>query len=153
MNTAALRRQGDSGSTRIVTRFGEFDAEPADALSFPHGLPGFEQCRQFVLLSAEDLHPLQCLHAVAGPPASFLVIDPRVVWPRYRCVLRDADRARLGASADTPLVWLGLVAIDEGGAASVNLRAPVVINPERMLGFQFVPHDTLYPLRHPVAAS
>jgi flagellar assembly factor FliW len=152
MNTAALPRQSDTGSTRMVTRFGEFDAEPADVLSFPQGLPGFEQCRQFVLLSAEDLRPLQCLHAVAGPPASFLVIDPRVVWPRYRCVVRDSDRVRLGASAETPLVWLGLVAIDENGAASVNLRAPVVINPERMLGLQCLPHDSLYPLRHPVAA-
>jgi flagellar assembly factor FliW len=152
MNTAALRRQGDHDSTRVATRFGEFDADPADVLSFPQGLPGFEQCRQFILLSAEDLHPLQCLHAVSGPSASFLAIDPRMVLPRYRCVLRDADRARLGASADTPLVWLGLVAIDENGAASVNLRAPVVINPQRMLGFQFVPDDSLYPLRHPVAA-
>jgi flagellar assembly factor FliW len=152
MNTAALPRESDTDSTRIVTRFGTFDAEPADVLSFPQGLPGFEQNRQFVLLSADDLRPLQCLHAVAGPPASFLAIDPRVVWPRYRCVLREADRAKLGASEETPLVWLGLVAIDEGGAAHVNLRAPVVINPERMLGFQFVPHDTIYPLRHPVAA-
>ena len=105
MNTAALRRQSDSGPTRIVTRFGEFDAEPADVLSFPQGLPGFEPCRQFVLLSADDLHPLQCLHAVAGPPASFLVIDPRVGWRGYRCVLRI--RTESGSAPRPRRRWSG----------------------------------------------
>jgi len=40
-----------------------------------------------------------------------------------------------------------------GQGPSVNLRAPVVINPARMVGCQVMPHDSLYPLRHPLAAE
>jgi len=136
---------------RLVTRFGEFEADPRNLLTFPLGLPGFEQCRQFALLSSPDSAPLQCLHAVVGPTASFLTIDPRLVLEGYRCVLSPSDRGRLQAAPGDSLLWLALIAIDPGGAAFANLRAPVVINPVTMTGFQVMPHDTLYPLRHPVA--
>jgi flagellar assembly factor FliW len=135
---------------RVTTRFGEFDADPRDMLSFPEGLPGFEQCRRFVLLSSLPMAPLQCLHAVDGPAATFLAIDPRLVLDNYRCTLTPADRLRLGATENTPLVWLALIVVTDEGEATVNLRAPIVINPSRMVGFQVVPSNSLYPLRHPL---
>ena len=140
----------DTATISVTTGSGTFEVNAADVIGFPHGLPGFERCRHFVLVSSDEIAPLQCLHAVDGPPASFVAIDPRLVLPDYRCVLRDADRLRLGAGENTPLVWLTLVALDAEGGASVDLRAPVVINPERMTGYQLVPHDSLYPLRHPL---
>jgi flagellar assembly factor FliW len=57
---------------------------------------------------------------------------------------------RLGAAGDTSLLWFAIVSLDADAAAFVNLRAPVVINPERMLGYQVMPHNSLYPLRHPL---
>ena len=124
---------------------------PADAvITFPQGLPGFEDCRQFVLLSSSELAPLHCLQGASGPPVSFVAIDPRWVVPDYRCELGEADRARLGDTGSGPLVWLALVTLGENEAATVNLRAPVVIDPGRMRGCQLVPHDSPYPLRHPL---
>lgn len=141
-------RLTDDSRTVVETRFGTFDIDAKDLVSFPEGLPGFEQCRRFVVLASEAIAPLQCLHAVDGQPASFLAIDPRLVLPRYRRQLAGHDTARLGAQPETPLLWLALVAVDEHGHAYANLRAPVVINPERMVGFQVMPLNTLYPLRH-----
>jgi flagellar assembly factor FliW len=136
----------------LNTRFGTFDADTRSFISFPVGLPGFEPCRTFALLYSPQAAPLQCLHAVSGPPASFLVLDPRVVLPDYRCVLSAADRARLGADEDVSTVlWLAILTITQDGAAFANLRAPVVINPKTMTGFQVMPQDSVYPLRHPVA--
>jgi flagellar assembly factor FliW len=119
-----------------------------ELITFPKGIPGFEACRRFVLMAPESNAGLQCLQAVEGPPASFLVLDPRVVLPAYRCELSDADRDRLQASADVALLWLVLVSVEADGTIVANLRAPVVINPARMLGAQVIPHQCLYPLRH-----
>jgi len=141
------------GSLRVETRFGEFEADRRNLIDFPSGLPGFEQCRHFVIMSSRSMAPLQCLHAVDGTPASFLVIDPRVVLPDYRCVLSAPDRMRLGADEDATLLWLALVTLGEDGPAHVNLRAPVVINPAGMVGFQVMPHDSLYPVRHPLGVE
>ena len=82
--------------SRLTTRFGEVEADPRSLLSFPSGLPGFEQSRRFALLSSIDTAPLQCLHAVSGPSASFLALDPRLVLPDYRCILSPGDAQRLG---------------------------------------------------------
>jgi flagellar assembly factor FliW len=143
----------DPGRIRVKTRFGEFEADPRDILNFPDGLPGFEQCHRFVVLSSMTMAPLQCLHAVDGPDATFLAVDPRLVLAKYRCVLGPGDMARLGADDPSLLLWLALVAVDEKGEATVNLRAPVVVNPRRMTGFQVVPSNSLYPLRHPLTVE
>ena len=124
-----------------------------DAVRFPNGLPGFEACRSFVLMHNDVLGPLQLLKATEGPAASFLVIDPRRVLPEYRCDLSQADRHRLGVQNTATLLWLVLVTIELDGTITANLRAPVVINPERMIGQQVVPYDCVYPIRHVVAAA
>ena len=48
-------------------------------------------------------------------------------------------------------MWLAIVTIGADQAAMVNLRAPIVINPRLMIGFQVMPYECLYPLRHPVS--
>jgi len=134
---------------KIQTEFGEFEADARDILDFPEGIPGFEQCRRFAVLSSVAMAPLQCLHAVGGE-ATFLAVDPRLVMPEYRLELGDADLARLDAGPDTLLLWLSLVTVDEKDSASVNLRAPIVINPARMRGRQVVTDEAAYPLQYPL---
>jgi flagellar assembly factor FliW len=122
--------------------------DPKAVVNFPDGLPGFELCRSFVLLSSPETEPLQQLQSVDGPEASFVGIDPKLLLPTYRCELSEFDRERLGANDDSVLLWLAIVAIDADGTATANLRAPVVINPETMTGRQVMPHRCLYALRH-----
>lgn len=123
-----------------------------DVVSFPCGLPGFESCRSFVMRSAEAA-PFQWLSAVTGTPASFLVIDPRRVLPTYRYTLNGTDRERLRASDGGSLLWLAIVLVEADGTIAVNLRAPVVINPESMIGLQVMPQDCVYPLRHVIVPA
>jgi flagellar assembly factor FliW len=143
-----------STARRLTTPFGMFEIGGDQVIAFPSGIPGFEECRRFVVVAAPDIAPMQCLHAVEGPATSFLVIDPRQVLPDYRAVLTQTDLSRLGVGDAVPaLLWLAIVSIDATGASYVNLRAPIVINPERMLGYQVMPHNSLYPLRHPLATE
>ena len=138
---------------QVETAFGTFAVDGHSVIEFAEGLPGFEQTRRFVLLSSPELAPLHLLHHVEGPAASFLAVDPRIVLPSYRTELAASDRARLGAGDDASLLWLALVTMNAGQGPSVNLRAPIVVNPARMLGFQVMPHNSLYPLRHPLALA
>jgi len=132
----------------------EAEITVSETVTFPNGIPGFESCRRWVVLAAEGHTPLRRLHAVDGAEASFLALDPRQVLEGYRCELSDADRARIGATdTKTPLLWLALVNVEASGAVSINLRAPIVINPKTMMGQQVLPHDCLYPLRHVLAEA
>jgi hypothetical protein len=80
-------------------------------------------------------------------------VDPRSCCPVS--LRAEPDRpASLGASeTDGAVVALAIVSFDDVGPAFANLRAPIVINPERMLGYQVMPHNSLYPLRHPLASE
>jgi flagellar assembly factor FliW len=130
---------------------GEPAVDPKNVVRFPDGLPGFEACRRFVVISSDDVAPMQYLHAIEGPAASFLVMDPSLALPNYRFELSASDRKRLEVADTTALVWLAIVTVTDDGGATVNLRAPVVINPDSMIGCQVMPHQCVYPLRHVLA--
>jgi flagellar assembly factor FliW len=139
---------------QLFTPFGSFVVADQDVIEFPSGVPGYEDCKRFVVLSSAELGPLSCLQSVGdGRAVSFFVVDPRRVLPEYRCALSQTDMMRLGVGLDGVLLWLAIVSFDEQDCAFVNLRAPIVINPERMLGYQVMPHNSLYPLRHPLTAD
>ena len=118
-----------------------------NAISFPDGIPGFEACRRFVLLTSDAMAPLQRIESIEGPPAAFLGIDPRLLLEGYRCALTETDLRALGADGDSPLLWFAIIS-EADGVLSANLRAPIVINPQRMIGRQVLPDDGLYPIRH-----
>ena len=126
----------------------ETEITVSEAVTFPDGIPGFESCRSWVVMAAEDATPLRRLQALDGADAAFLAIDPRGVLENYRCDLSASDRRRLGAGEDDALLWLAIVMMEPSGALTVNLRAPIVINPRTMTGQQVLPHNCLYPLRH-----
>ena len=115
-------------------------------VDFPSGIPGFESHRRFVLIASAELSPLGCLKAADATDVSFLVIDPQLVCLDYELKVGEFDRMRLGAAPDDPLLWLAIVTITENDAAE-NLRAPIVINPAKMLGAQLIRDDDRYPVQ------
>lgn len=122
-------------------------------VTFPEGLPGFERCQRFLLYSKPETLPIRCLHAIDGPQATFLAIETGSALEGYRHQLSGPDRARLHADDTTPLLWLALITVEEDGPVTANLRAPIVINLEGRIGFQIMPHQCVYPLRHPLAQA
>ena len=70
------------------------------------------------------------------------------VLASYRCRLTETDLRALGADAETTLLWFAIISAEADGTLVANLRAPIVINPQRMIGRQVLPDDGLYPIRH-----
>ena len=83
-------------ATRVETAFGTFEVAADEIITFPAGLPGFEECRRFVVLSSRDLDPFKCLQSVEGPSASFLAVDPR---RRFRTTAACCPRSIASGSA------------------------------------------------------
>lgn len=135
-------------SQPVETRFGTFAGRARDVVTLADGLPGFESCRRFFLLTSPALHPLTCLQGLDDSRPAFLAIDPRTVDPQYRCRLDDLQLRRLGASTDTTLLWLAIVRVTESDGSTVNLRAPLVVDPDRMRGMQLLAGHDEYDTNH-----
>lgn len=131
----------------VETRFGSYLADRGAVVAVGDGLPGFERCRRFVVVTAPTLHPFNCLQGLDESRPSFLTLDPRSVVVGYATELPAADRARLEVAEGDPLLWLALVRLD-GDRALVNLRAPVVINARKMIGLQLIVPESPYSTEH-----
>lgn len=121
-----------------------------DVVHFPEGIPGFESCRRYVVVTSPSLEPFCSLQGQGPDAPAFITIDPRRLTPDFPCALEATDRARLHLSADdgpdsAPLLWLSIVSVTDTGA-SANLRAPIVINPQSMRGVQLLPAASEQPL-------
>lgn len=122
-------------------------------VTFPSGLPGFEAIRHFVLVASESLAPFTLVRGTDELGPAFVAIEPRYADASYAMALDPSDRARLEAGPDDPLLWLALVTMPQDGRATVNLRAPLVINPATMLGVQVLAATSPYALDHPLLAA
>lgn len=137
-------------TTLIETRFGAFQAAEHDVIQMPGGVPGFEDCARYVLVGAPEIAPFNCLQGLDGSQPSFLVIDPRLVDPKYSTSLSSSDYRRLESAERDTLLWLAIVRVGAGEEATVNMRAPIIVNPRRMIAIQALPHESAYRHDHPL---
>ena len=124
-----------------------------EVVTFADGLPGFERFRRFVLVASPAMSPFTLIQGLDDGAPSFVAIDPQLVDRNYATSLDGPDLVRLEAVAGRPLLWLALITPRGDGDATVNLRAPLVINPSTMRGIQFIPPDSPYRIDHPLAAA
>jgi len=114
-----------------------------DVIEMVSPLPGFENCRR---VRADDRAGDRAVRAHPGPRRREAVVSRAAAAgrvARFDQTLDAADRKRLEAAGGETLLWLSIVRIDSNGGdrAFANLRAPLVINPRRMLGLQVISAD------------
>ena len=97
--------------------------------------------------------PFTIVQGLGPESPAFAAIDPARVIDGYHAELNEADRARIGASDDGTLLWLALISPQQEPAPTVNLRAPLVINPRTLRGIQLIAAESPYPVAYPLRAA
>ncbi|HET7771782.1 MAG TPA: flagellar assembly protein FliW, partial [Chloroflexota bacterium] len=87
---------------------------------------GLDHLRRFVLVEDERVVPCRWLQSLDEPALAFLVVDPALVDPTYDPDLPAGDR------------WVIITLRQQPEASTVNLLAPVVIDPAARTGQQIV---------------
>ncbi len=132
-------------------RFGSVLVAEEEIVRFPEGLPGFEELREFLLLSPPDLTPVQFLVALQDPEISFPLLAAGLCLAGYAPRLDAGDLGGLGtADASGLAIYAILTFHPEGEEVTANLRAPILINPAARIGRQMTLVDSTYSLRHPL---
>lgn len=123
------------------------------SLYFPHGLPAFEDIKEFVIIANEEESPFMWLQAVSNPNLSFIVVDPFLISPEYRPDICDADVETLELEDPSHAFVLSIVNVrnSETQGITINLVGPIVINWKKQIGKQVILQNHLkYSVRHPV---
>lgn len=138
---------------QLETRFGAIALDPARIIAFPHGLLGFAGQRRYILAEIPGAAAaFKLLQSVDAPELSFVVLpldpsDGPIAGPD----LRAAGEAL--AIGETALAVLAIVTLRSGPERvdfTINLRAPLLIDTGRQVGYQYVLPNDAYPLRHPL---
>lgn len=130
--------------------FGPIEYDEEDVITFPAGLPSFEDEHKFLLLPiAGSDATLLCLQSIVTPALSFIVMDPFSLDPSYTPVLSPAERTALGVEQDVDLCFYVLCAMKRPVPSStVNMRCPVALNPGTNIAYQIILETDLYQMRH-----
>jgi flagellar assembly factor FliW len=123
----------------------------AGVLSLPKGLLGFERHTAFHVVGRADEAPFCWLQAADDPMVSFLVVSPFEVAPDYQPALSAEDTSYLRLTGDADPLYLNIVTLKPGGQATINLKGPIVVNPETRVGKQVVLANAAhYSVQHPL---
>lgn len=129
-----------------TTQFGLLDYTGADVYRFPFGLPGFEDLHSFVLVERSEFSPIVFLQSTEHGPLRFACVPVQVLDPGYTPVLCESEAAVLEPGSQR--VVLGILTFPDSQPPTVNLLAPVILNPETRAGVQSIQMESGYPAAH-----
>jgi flagellar assembly factor FliW len=132
-------------------KLGKFEYTDDDLITFVSPLLGFNHLMDFLFISSDELLPFSYLQSVQDPDVTFILVDVKVFFPDYAPNLHKRELKVLQIESESQLSIFGIVVVrDNPEAATVNLKAPVVINSEKKLAKQIILDDDNYKVKTPL---
>ncbi|MDO7906565.1 flagellar assembly protein FliW [Paenibacillus sp. JX-17] len=129
-----------------TSSWGNIEVAEEQVFRFDKGIPGFESYKQFALLEMGE-EPFGYLQSVEDKDVSFMLADPFVFYPDYEFELPDSEADELGI--DEQIVIRNVLTIREPlEQSTVNLLAPLVLNPIKRTAKQIVLNQSNYQTGH-----
>ncbi len=127
-----------------------YDNDNKKVIVFPKGIPGFEEHTTFILEKEED-SPIVHLESTEDKEVGFVLFPPQLYYADYLSKVEfgpeEVESLKISAE-DTVEVWAIItLCLSDISKSTVNLRAPIVINPRTNQGFQFILTDENYSSR------
>ena len=131
-------------------------AEPPGApqtrgVKLPMGLLGFEQMKDYLLVSNPGEEPFSWLQVKGNATLAFVVMDPFMAAPDYHPDIPQPDVDFLGLEQPEDALLLNIVTLHGPNRATVNLKGPIVVNRHTGIGKQVVIANAAhYSVQHPL---
>jgi flagellar assembly factor FliW len=130
-------------------RFGEVKVPQNEIITFPEGLLGFADHKQFVIIQEEAYLPFLWMQSAEDPHLCFVVVNPLEFMPDYKVEVKPLEIAPLDLSSpDKAQVLVIVVVREDPTQITANLQGPLLINPESRIAKQVVLLTERYHTRH-----
>lgn len=134
----------------IQTDYGTVEYEEKDLLRFTDGIFGFPKLTRYLFLRMnDDDDSILLMLSVEDPSVAFVLFDPFSLCPDYSPVLTPEELSCLGAKDSEELSYYVICVVQTDYMENtVNLKCPLVINPETRHGIQVILANSQYKYRH-----
>jgi flagellar assembly factor FliW len=141
---------------RLDTKyFGEMEYDKEEIITFQEGLFGFENEKEYLLIRFDnEADTLLSLQSVNTPQLAFIVVNPFRLMNDYDPYVSDKDLEMLGVN-NQELVAIYAIAVvgDDITETTINLKAPLVMNPENHQARQVILDSPEFSFRHKFVAK
>lgn len=133
----------------IETRdFGTLDIDEQEIIEFKRPIYGFDEYTKFVLLCDPEIgEHFTWLQSIEQPHLCFILVDPTVVPVTYSIEVPQEAVELLGEGDF--VCWNIAVIPEDFKNATVNLKSPILINPQTHQAAQVILEQD-YPIRAPM---
>ncbi len=131
--------------------FGTLDVRLDHLIEFRDGIPGFPECRQWVLIDGAKPGTVW-LQSVDHRALAFFLVDPFPHFAGYAVDLTPSELRRLGADDSTAVAVFAIVTLPAARElpATVNLQAPVAVDLVQRRAAQIVVSESAWTVREPL---
>jgi flagellar assembly factor FliW len=120
-----------------TSRFGIVEIAPRDVIQFPAGLPGLDNCTDWVLLADSENDALGWLQSTTDPEVALAVVSPRRFVPDYQLRVTRGELGSMLCQLIDDVHVLTIVGKNKRGI-TLNLKAPLLIHLGERIGRQVV---------------
>ena len=139
---------------KLTTRiFGEVEIDDSKIISFPNGIIGFPDLKQFVLMFDEEkgTDTIKWLQSIDEPTFAMPVMDPLIVCPDYKPEVDSNAVDLIGELSNDDLLILVTVTVPHDlKQMTVNLMGPFIINVKECKAVQTIVDNDDYPVKFPI---
>lgn len=122
-----------------TTRFGEVEYKAEEVITFSHGIPGFEAEHQFIIIVHDEKTPFAFLQSITTEELALVISDPFAFYHDYEFELDEPTKEELELTdVNDTAVWNVLSIPIEFKKATINLKAPIIINTAKKKGKQII---------------
>lgn len=125
--------------------------QPENVFTFPEGILGFEQIKEYIFILNGKVKPFLFMQAMDKPDLCFVSVETFLVCPEFHITLPDSCVSALELESPSDALILSLVTVRQRvEEITANLMSPVVINMKRKKGRQVVVERSEFPVRYKV---
>ncbi|PIE54686.1 MAG: flagellar assembly protein FliW [Dethiosulfovibrio peptidovorans] len=141
----------DTAQRVHTVRFGEISFYEHGVLSFPEGLPGFENDLRWILIGDDD-SAIKWLQSCQSSDVALPVVPAIQMFPGYTMKILASDREKLSSPDLSGVGILLVLSVPQGdpSKATVNLKAPILVDQDRRRAFQVIVLNEDYSVRAPL---
>lgn len=133
------------------TRFGALEVDESDIITFPTGVPGFEDRHNWILIGDEG-NAIMWMQSTEDGALALPVTTPDAVKTDYNAQIPREALEPIGEVSEDDLAILIVVTIppDKPWEMTANLKAPIIVNRSVRLAMQAIALNEDYGFRSPV---
>ena len=135
--------------------YGTIEYEESDIIHFPDGLFGFNELKDYIplVLDENEDNTILLLQSLENTDIAFAVVNPFSLDPDYNPVLSPEELSYLNVKSENDLSYYVVCVLHSNYLDNtVNMKAPIVINPDKRVAMQVILNQSEYDFRHKLSS-